>query len=250
MIKLFLNHFRRKSARQSSVPERQRIYAIGDVHGCLAQLEVLLANIEDDARSTSGDIHLIFVGDLIDRGPASAGVLRRLRRGDLPATRTSFILGNHEEAFLDVYDGTAPPFGWLKYGGLQTLESYGIPRAEVLQLGSSLRDRMQQAVPPEDIHFMRGFEDVVRVGSYVFVHAGVRPGVRIDDQDPTDLRWIRDEFLFDTEADHGAVVVHGHTIVAEPEVQKNRIGIDTGCYRSGRLTAAVLEGDDCRFIST
>lgn len=250
MLNLFRNRSASPASRQPAIPAGQRVYAIGDVHGCFRELHQLLNEIDRDSRLTSADVHLIFVGDLIDRGPDSAGVVRKLRAGGLPGIRGSFILGNHEEAFLDVYNGVADPSGWLKYGGLQTLESYGISRAEVLQLGSGLRERIVDAVPTEDVEFLRSFENAVRVGGYVFVHAGVRPGVGIDAQDVTDLRWIRDEFLFDTDTDHGAVVVHGHTISAEPEIHSNRIGIDTGCFKSGRLTAVVLEGTNRRFLST
>lgn len=244
---------RSDSARRKgpAVPAGVRVYAIGDIHGCLAELDALLRKIGEDAASHQGETHIVFVGDLVDRGPESAGVVRRLREGPLPGDRHSFLMGNHEEAMIDIWDGELESLsGWLTYGGEATLESYGLDRAEVFRFGTDLPRRMREVVPPEDIAFMRGFEDQVRIGDYLFVHAGIRPGIPLAEQDQYDLRWIRSEFLDDEETDHGVMVVHGHTISAEPEVRSNRIGIDTGCFASGRLTALVLEGTDRRFIST
>ena len=233
-----------------SAPEGCRIYAVGDVHGCLAELDSLLGRIEADCSAYAGATHLVFVGDLVDRGPDSAGVVRRLRLGPLPCERQSFIMGNHEEAMIAVYEGELESLsGWLTYGGAETLESYGLDRTEVFRLGQNLPRRMQAAIPQEDVAFIRSFKDKVSLGDYLFVHAGVRPGVPLSEQQANDLRWIRSEFLDDDETDHGAVIVHGHTICEEPEVRTNRIGIDTGCYSSGRLTALVLEGTNRRFLT-
>jgi serine/threonine protein phosphatase 1 len=137
--------------------------------------------------------------------------------------------------------------GWLRFGGVQTLESYGLSRGDIFKLGSDLPKRMREVVPAAHMEFMRRMEDQVRIGDYLFVHAGIRPGYPLNQQQPNDLRWIREEFLSD-ERDHGAMIVHGHTIVASPELRSNRIGIDTGCYSSGRLTALVLEGTERRFL--
>ncbi|WP_310467752.1 metallophosphoesterase family protein [Sphingomonas sp.] len=233
------------------VPAGVRVYAVGDVHGCLVELERLLDQIEADAGAIDATVHVVFLGDLIDRGPDSAGVIRRLLDGPLPGHRRSFLMGNHEEAMLRAWDGDGETLrGWLAYGGLETLASYGLDRGDVFRLAGELPRAMREVIPPAHIDFMRGFEDQVRVGNYLFVHAGIRPGVALADQERADLRWIREEFLYDDESDHGVMVVHGHTIVAEPEVRSNRIGIDTGCYSSGRLTALVLEGGDRRFLGT
>lgn len=233
------------------VPRDLRVYAVGDIHGCLAELDRLLGQIEGDCADTGKDVHLVFLGDLIDRGPDSKCVVERLLRGPLPGNRRSFIMGNHEEAMLEVWGGNLGSLaGWLTYGGVQTLESYGISRSEIFQLGTDLPRRMHEAIPESHINFIESFEDQVRIGDYLFVHAGIRPGVPLAEQDTFDLRWIRDEFLYDEEADHGLMVVHGHTISAEPEMRANRIGIDTGCFASGRLTALVLEGSERRFLST
>jgi serine/threonine protein phosphatase 1 len=233
------------------VPDGVRVYAIGDVHGCLAEFERLLDEIDRDSASLTLDTHLVLVGDLIDRGPDSAGVLQRVIDGPLPCKRQSFLMGNHEEAMLEVLRGdSASLLGWLRYGGSETLESYGLSRAEIFQLGAALPDRMCEVVPESHIQLMESFEDQLRIGDYLFVHAGIRPGVPLDQQQAFDLRWIREEFLSDDESDHGVVVVHGHTISEEPVVRPNRIGIDTGCFASGRLTALILEGEGRRFLQT
>ena len=239
------------SKRSYSVPPGIRVYAVGDVHGCLRELEELLGRIAADAQSFAGGSHLILLGDLVDRGPDSAGVVRRVRNGPLPCDRHSILLGNHEEAMLAVWNGDLESLsGWLTFGGMETLESYGLSRAEIFRLGADLPRRMREVIPPADIEFMAGFEDQVRVGDYLFVHAGIRPGVPLGEQEQFDLRWIRDTFVADEETDHGVMVVHGHTVSESPEVRANRIGIDTGCYASGRLTAVVLEGTEHRFIAT
>lgn len=244
----------KKSAGRSRafrVPDGLRAYAIGDVHGCLAELTRLIDSIAADCRAFGGAVHLVFLGDYVDRGPASSGVIDLLAGGALPGEHHRFLMGNHEEAMLEVLDGDAESLGgWLRFGGMQTLESYGIDRGEVYRLGIDLPARLRGAVPPAHVAFLRGLEDQVRIGDYLFVHAGVRPGTPLDQQERFDLRWIRDEFLEDEETDHGVMVVHGHTIAAEPDVRRNRIGIDTGCYSSGRLTALVLEGSERRFLST
>jgi serine/threonine protein phosphatase 1 len=228
-----------------------RVYAVGDVHGCLQELERLLAVIAQDQGTSIGTSYLVFIGDLIDRGPDSAGVIERLMSGALPCDRHLFIMGNHEEAMLDAWGGDMETLqGWLAYGGRETLQSYGVDRSDTYRLGPDILRRIREAVPAEHIGFIQSFEDRVRLGDYLFVHAGVRPGIPIEQQDSYDLRWIRSEFLDDGDTDHGAVVVHGHTISDEPEVRANRIGIDTGCFASGRLTALVLEGSERRFLST
>lgn len=246
--------WRRQSQVQSNpafkVPDGVRVYAVGDVHGCLAELDRMLDMIGRE-RPSDLETHLVFLGDLVDRGPNSRGVVDRLQSGRLPADRCTFLMGNHEQAMLEVLDGDVGTMtGWLSYGGLQTLESYGIGRAEILQLGTDLPRRMREVVPAAHVRFIRSFQDSERIGDYLFVHAGIRPGIPLGSQDSFDLRWIRGDFLTDEDTDHGAMVVHGHTISEEPEVRANRIGIDTGCYASGRLTALVLEGAERRFLCT
>jgi serine/threonine protein phosphatase 1 len=197
------------------------------------------------------DTHLVFLGDLVDRGPASRQVLERLESRDLPCDVHHFLFGNHEEIFLDVLDGNTEPLEkWVRYGGLQTLESYGIGRDEIFRLGFDLPRLMREKVPEDHVRFLRSFRDSLTIGDYVFVHAGIRPGISLEDQRPADLRWIRGGFLDDEATDHGFIVVHGHTITEEPDIRPNRIGLDLGCYRSGKLSALVLEGRERRFLAT
>lgn len=251
-----LGIFRRKNSGRSGkrtyrIPDGIRVYAIGDIHGCRRELDTLLDQIAQDCCGNTMENRIIFLGDLVDRGPDSRGVLDRLIASSLPGDRHDFLMGNHEEAMLEVWEGHGDVVsGWLRYGGAQTLESYGISRGEMFRLGMELPKRVREVVPEEHIRFIKGFKDHVAVGDYLFVHAGVRPGVSLDQQEPSDLRWIREEFLSDEDTDHGFRVVHGHTITDEPDVKPNRIGIDTGCYLSGSLTALVLEGSDHRFIRT
>ncbi len=247
--------FRRKSSARPakavhSVPPGTRVYAIGDVHGCKQQLEWLLDAIARDCSGNGMTNHLIFLGDLVDRGPDSRGVVQRLSEGPIPGQKHDFLMGNHEEAMLQVWDGHGDVVsGWLRFGGAQTMESYGITRGDMFRLGMELPKLVREVVPEEHIRFMKGFKDHVVVGDYLFVHAGIRPGIPLNQQESSDLRWIRDEFLLDEESNHGFKVVHGHTISDGPVVKSNRIGIDTGCYVSGTLTALVLEGSSHRFLA-
>lgn len=225
----------------SRVPGGWRVYAIGDVHGCLDQLNRLLDRIAGDLHKRASKAHLIFLGDLIDRGPDSAGVVNRLLSGSLPGDRQTFLSGNHEEVLLDCYDGNLETCGpWLQFGGLQTLESYGLSRTEIFERAGQLSEALREVIPADHISFVRSFSNYLEIGDYLFVHAGIRPNVALDQQSASDLRWIRNDFL-DSAVDHGRVVVHGHSIVPEIDVRHNRISVDTGCYRTGQLSALVLE---------
>ena len=233
-----------------ALPEGRRVYAIGDVHGRLDLLQPAIEAVRADLAAAPVErAFLVFLGDLIDRGPASNGVLELLRTADWAGITPVFLLGNHEEAMLAAYDGDLGALrNWVGFGGAETAESYGVP--PVLLLREDWRGYWQAvraAVPPEHIAFLRGFYDQFALGDYLFVHAGVRPGVAIDRQDPRDLRWIRDEFLLCPDH-HGKVIVHGHTVADAPELLANRIGIDTGAYRTGRLTTLRLEGEEQRIL--
>ena len=224
-----------------AVPPGQRVYAIGDVHG---RLDLLVPAIDavraDMAAAPAERAFLVFLGDLIDRGPASRQVVDLLRRADWSWITPVFLLGNHEEAMLAAYDGDLIALrDWTGFGGAETAESYGVSAVhhDCRSYWQALRD----AIPREHIAFLRSFRDRFTLGDYLFVHAGIRPGVPIDRQHPRDLRWIREEFL-DCRDHHGKVIVHGHTIVDAPELLPNRIGIDTGAYRTSRLTKLRLEG--------
>lgn len=238
--------------RVARVPEGDRVYAIGDVHGRLDLLKALLLQIEADTlrRGAATGVHIVFLGDLIDRGPESAQVIDFLI-SYRPVGRTlHFIAGNHEECFLDMLNGsTTSESGWFQFGGYETLQSYGVPERAIIARGAVLQQEMAERVPQAHIEFLSKMVDQVRIGDYLFVHAGIKPGQPLDRQNPQDLRWIREEFLEDP-TDHGVVVVHGHSISRMPVVRGNRIGIDTGAYKSGRLTALGLEGDQSWFLAT
>ena len=232
------------------IPNGHRIYAIGDIHGRDDLLGDLLARIEEDshARGTARLV-LVFLGDLIDRGPSSAAVVERLRTYRPPEARLVFLSGNHEEVLLRILDGEARLIpDWLKFGGAECSASYGVDPDRLRRMAPRRAvDMVRSAIPPAHISFLRDFDDTFRAGDYLFVHAGIRPGVPIEDQLQGDLRWIREPFLSDR-ADHGFIVVHGHTIRAKVEEFHNRIGIDTGAYRTGILTALGLERDERWFV--
>jgi serine/threonine protein phosphatase 1 len=228
------------------VPDGQRIYAIGDVHGHFDLLAGLLKRIKvDNEQRGSAETHVILLGDLMDRGPHSAQVIEYLRAYRDDFATFHFVTGNHEEAMLASLAGAIPQeeIGWLDFGGRETMLSYGADPALLDTPGPDFAVEMRQFVPRIHLDFLENFDDSIRIGDYLFVHAGIRPGVPIERQDSRDLRWIRQPFL-DDESDHGLVVVHGHSITEQPDIRHNRIGIDTGAYRHGMLTALALEGGD------
>ncbi|HJQ56728.1 MAG TPA: metallophosphoesterase [Vineibacter sp.] len=237
------------------VPDGTRLYAIGDVHGRDDLLNRLLDLIAKDAAALPADSRrvLLFVGDYVDRGLGSRQVIERLLTQPLSGFESVYLFGNHEEAFLGFLEGTPIAFDWFKYGGLETLYSYDvpIPRRAAMPLDlDELRRQALAAVPEAHVAFLRACKLWHVEGDYAFVHAGVRPGIPLAEQDAEDLLWIRDTFL-SSRANHGGkIIVHGHTICPDPEIRPNRINIDTGAYASGRLTGLVLEGDKRRFLHT
>jgi serine/threonine protein phosphatase 1 len=243
MLKSLRSLFRAaESAPTAALPAGMRAYALGDIHGRADLFAALIAAVEaDDAERGPAETKVILLGDLVDRGPESARVIRLAR--DWQGRRdVRILMGNHEEMFLEALESDEVLRHFLRYGGRETLLSYPIDRDAYTRAElAETRAMAAAAVPTEDLTFIRSFEDQIRLGDYLFVHAGVRPGVPLEDQRTSDLRWIRETFLNHSES-FGPVVVHGHTIFAEPEVRHNRIGIDTGAYTSGRLTALGLEG--------
>jgi serine/threonine protein phosphatase 1 len=229
-------------APTAAIPAGERVYAVGDVHGCADLFEGLIAAIEaDDATRGAADTTVVLLGDLIDRGPDSAGVIR-LARDWQQRRRVRILMGNHEEMFLAALRKPSVMRPFLRFGGRETLLSYPIDPAEYTRADiDEVMALAQAAIPAKDLAFVASFEDQVTIGDYHFVHAGVRPGLPLDAQKIGDLRWIREPFL-DHTGDFGAVVVHGHTITDKPDFRANRIGVDTGAYSSGRLTALGLEG--------
>jgi serine/threonine protein phosphatase 1 len=237
------------------VPAGQAAYAIGDVHGRLDLLEVLLSRISKDARRHRADQarSLVFLGDYIDRGSESRGVVERLLDDPMPGFAKIYLMGNHEEAMLAFLEGLSDGLDWLSFGGLETLMSYGVPlrafpRSEDAVL--ALRQALTEAVPQSHLEFFRSCTLHHSIGDYLFVHAGVRPGIALERQSPTDLMWIRDDFLRSKVPLRGRIVVHGHSICDLPQNREHRINIDTGAFVSGRLTSLVLRDGERRFLST
>lgn len=251
MIARLFKSKRAPARARPCVPAGRRAYAIGDIHGRLDLLVDLLGQIEDDDRSRGAATStIVFLGDLIDRGPNSRGVIETAMALFDSEIDVRFIAGNHEEVFLLAASGDAKATKFFtKIGGRETILSYPIAEAEYAMLDhNDLAQRLLTLIPREHVDFLGRFDDMVTIGDYLFVHAGIRPGCALDEQRSEDLRWIRDHFL-DDERDHGKVVVHGHTICDDVEIFDNRIGIDTGAYCNGRLTAIGLEGSDRWFLS-
>jgi serine/threonine protein phosphatase 1 len=243
------------ATRPGTIPAGQAVYAIGDVHGRLDLLEDLLARIREDAGQHTADLarSLIFLGDYVDRGSESRGVVDAVMSDLLPGFTTVRLMGNHEEAMLSFLDGESDGLDWLSFGGLETLLSYGVPLRSLPNSGEAvkaLQAALVEAVPERHVAFFRQCLLHYTVGDYVFVHAGVRPGVTLEKQTQTDLLWIRDDFLRVRAPLPGRVVVHGHTICDLPQDRSHRINIDTGAFVSGRLTCLVLRGSERRFLST
>jgi len=249
MLKSLRQLFAPKTA-PAAIPAGERVYAIGDVHGRLDLFEALVAAIEaDDAARGPAETTVILLGDLIDRGPDSAGVIAAARDWQR-RRKVRIICGNHEEKLLESFDDATILRSFLSYGGDATLHSYGVDRAALAAADlETTQALMRAAVPQAERDYLAGFEDAVVIGDYLFVHAGIRPGRALAAQSTADLRWIREPFL-DHGSRHEHLVVHGHTITAEPDLRPNRIGIDTGAYRSGRLTALGLEGTRRWLIET
>jgi serine/threonine protein phosphatase 1 len=229
----------------AALPPGQRVYAIGDVHGCLDRLASLHEQIAEDlaARPVS-ESTLVHLGDYVDRGLDSAQVVDWLAgAAPVPVDRIVNLMGNHEDMMLRALSGTdkEASANWLANGGADSLLSWDINRRVPATEWAKL-------IPEEHQEFLRKLEVCVRIGGYLFVHAGIRPGVPLDQQSKQDMLWIREPFL-SSKAPHDVVVVHGHTPRHEPMVRPNRIGVDTGAVLGGILTCVVLEEDKLGFMS-
>lgn len=231
------------------------IYAIGDIHGRLDLIDAIHQRIAADAmRRTARRRQVVYLGDYVSRGPDSRGVVDRVGEWLPEGFERITLKGNHEDLMLRFLEGEiGTGRHWLDYGGLEAMAAYGVDIADrdarddasVIALGDGLARRL----PPSHLEFFRALRISHRAGDYLFVHAGVRPGVPLSRQSDRDCLWIRKAFLH-SDADHGAVIVHGHCISEQPEIRHNRIGIDTGAYRSGVLTCLVLDGENCSFLQT
>jgi len=238
-----------------SLPDGARVYAVGDIHGRLDLFEDMIAQIEaDDGARNDAETTVILLGDLVDRGPDSAGVIEAARQWQSRRT-VRLLAGNHEEMFLRAMEREEALRQFLRVGGRETVMSYGITREEYNTLSmDALLNRMQTLIPRGDIAYLREMEDMICIGDYVFAHAGIDPARAIADQRPGELRWIREPFLSHA-ARMDVCVVHGHTIREEVEIHPprrwpNRIGIDTGAFRTGKLTAIGLQGAERWFMET
>jgi serine/threonine protein phosphatase 1 len=236
------------------VPAGRRVYAIGDIHGRADLLMRLLHDLHEDIASGGfeGRPILIFLGDYVDRGFQSKDVINVLLSEMVSPFETYFLKGNHEAAMLQFLGDPSIGPRWAEFGGAETLVSYGVqpPRTRTSpDEWMTAAKALSLALPPEHLRFLNNLDLCVQVGDYVFVHAGVRPGVPLDQQVEQDLLWIREDFLGDRR-ELGAVIVHGHTPASRPYKDSRRVGLDTGAYLSGRLTAARFEHDKVDFIMT
>jgi serine/threonine protein phosphatase 1 len=236
--------------RYPAAPDGLGVYAIGDIHGRDDLLAALIGAIRADAAGRARNL-LVCLGDHVDRGPASAAVIERLSRFEAEGFTLVPLQGNHEHLMLQFLADPDAGGVWLANGAAATLASYGVP----VEPGwperfryEALRDALARNLPIHHRRFLDTLATSHAAGDYLFVHAGVRPGIPLDRQDAHDLIWIRGSFLNATER-FGAIVVHGHTIAAEPQLRENRIGIDTGAFMTGRLTALAIVGARLRLIT-
>jgi diadenosine tetraphosphatase ApaH/serine/threonine PP2A family protein phosphatase len=251
----FLNKARPARAAEArrlpQAPPGIRLYAVGDIHGQIELLDKLHAAIaEDGQKGNPLQRIIVYLGDYVDRGLHSREVVSRLLEGPLPGFRAVHIKGNHEQAVLDFLED--PSFGpqWAKFGGLETLYSYGVEDAAQLSKPEQFfkaADLFFDHLPAAHLRFFKALPTNLTVGDYYFCHAGVKPGVPLGKQAEEDLLWIRDEFL-ESKADFGKIVVHGHSPEPEPVLRPNRVGVDTGAYMTGVLTCVVIEGAALRFL--
>jgi serine/threonine protein phosphatase 1 len=233
-------------------PPGTRVYAIGDIHGCLDRLKLLQQKILDDKESAP-EIRfvLVYVGDYVDRGPDSREVIDHLLNTPLPGLETIHLKGNHEEFMQRFFEGDLEVGGgWIANGGREALISYGVnvdtkwPDFSELK---ALQSQFAATAPAAHIAFLHALGYSHVEGGYAFVHAGVAPGVAFADQDPHDLMWIREEFIKSNDI-HDYVIVHGHTPSRKIENKANRVNVDTGAVYGGPLTAVVLSGTTREFL--
>lgn len=228
--------------RLPRLPDRVRIYAVGDVHGRADLLDQVLSRIDADlAAYPDCRPRQVFLGDYIDRGPSSRAVIDRL----IKRARTHEIVclkGNHETYVFEFLRNPAILADWRQLGGLETLMSYGLKpsmKADVTEQ-LELAKALAASLPKHHRQFLRNLSNSFACGDFFFVHAGVKPGIPLEQQREEDLLWIRDDFLL-CEHGFGKIIVHGHTPVLEPDMRPNRINIDTGAYATGRLTCLIIE---------
>lgn len=229
------------------------LYAVGDIHGRADLLAALMPRIVNHAAGLPQGVRrrLVFLGDYIDRGADSRGVIDQLVQPPPEGFERVCLAGNHEEFLLGFLRDPAQAPLWLHNGGLETLESYGIGATEALALRPAhLAAAFAALLPPTHLRFLESLELLHVSGEVVFVHAGIDPARALHHQGRETLLWVREPFLSAEDACGGRLVVHGHTVTPRPQVRRHRVGIDTGAYASGRLTALALHGRDRTFLST
>lgn len=236
---------------QGRVPTGARVYAVGDTHGCVDRVRALHGRIRADAAEAAARRKvLVYIGDYVDRGPRSRELIDLLLDEPLAGFETVHLKGNHEAFLLSFLENTSIGLTWMQYGGDATCRSYGVDPLETPAVPDRLawlQGELRARLPEAHLDFLRGLDVRHEEGDYLFVHAGVRPGVALAEQDPEDLLWIREPFLSSGE-DFGRIVVHGHTPSEAPVFRRNRIGIDTGACYGGPLTALVLQDGEQRTL--
>jgi len=235
-------------------PEGLRLYVVGDIHGRADLLAALHERIRADAASDGSEPgrRVVYLGDYVDRGFDSKGVIDLLLERPLEGFEAVHLKGNHEDALLRFLDDPARGPDWFAIGGDATAMSYGVRLADgggARERFHAIRDQLRQLLPRSHLAFLSSLHLSHEAGDYLCVHAGIRPGVPLDAQEPDDLMWIREPFLR-SGADHGKVVIHGHSPARRPKVRANRIALDTTAYASNVLTCLVLEGTARRFLDT
>jgi serine/threonine protein phosphatase 1 len=258
MISTLLKMFQKKSSDEGAGFSREKlfytarpaaVYAIGDVHGCLAQVRKMEEEILRDAAETEGEKWIVYLGDLVDRGPMSSGVIDFLMLPPPAGFRRFCLCGNHEELMLDFFSAPSPSHQWLSLGGEQTLNSYGIYETRLKT--QIMRNKITSHIPEEHVEFLQNLPSMLSVPGFCFVHAGIRPGVSLQEQKTADLLWIRPTSMAELPSDSGYIVVHGHTPVKAIDRTATRINIDTGAYMNGNLSCIRISKDnDIKYISS
>ena len=233
------------------IPENQRIYCIGDIHGRADLLAELHQQILKDSENYPGKKTVVYLGDYIDRGDQSRQVIEILLSYPLADFETIYLKGNHEQSMLDFIEYPEAAAAWISFGGREALNSYGVRLAHIPTKKDipELAKQLDKALPDSHRSFLQNTLHCWQAGSYYFVHAGIRPGIALEKQVVEDQLWIREEFL-ESNKNHGKIIVHGHTITPEPEIHQNRISIDTGAFSTGVLSCLILEGSKQSFLKT
>lgn len=241
-----------------AVPDGLGVYVVGDIHGRVDLLRVIHEKILEDAKSVSGDVRkiVVYLGDYIDRGLESKNVIDMLIESPLQDFESVFLKGNHEDALLSFLDDASIGQSWFSIGGGATVYSYSIRvenRLHAKERFNKIQNQLRNCLPTEHLDFLSSLKLFHEIGDYVFVHAGIMHGIPLEKQNPEYMMWARDDFhddFLESKSHHNKVVVHGHMVTKEPDICKNRIGIDTGAYVSNLLTCLVLEKEERRFLRT